>query len=83
MPAQRLPGPQQPAQPGQVARRGTEPAGLDQNITDGRCLGRPATTGRPQASAVSWQSSSFLVPPPTMCTVSACLPVSSCTSAIA
>ena len=30
----------------------------------------PATTGSPQASAVSWPSSALRAPPPTMCTVS-------------
>ena len=40
-----------------------------------RCPARPprsgpATTGRPQASAVSWQSSPFCEPPPTTCTTS-------------
>ncbi len=37
----------------------------------------PATTGRPQASTVSWHSNRFRDPPPTMCTTATCRPVSS------
>ena len=37
----------------------------------------PASTGRPQASAVSWHSSSLRAPPPTRCTTSTCRPDSS------
>ena len=64
------------ARPGPAA---TAPDGarLDQDVAEGRGLDRPASTGRPQASAVSWHSRALRAPPPTRCTTSTCRPASS------
>ena len=48
-----------------ASRSGPRPIACISTLPDGRRLDRPGEHGRPQASAVNWQSRAFCDPPPT------------------